>query len=59
MGFPVETDLSTEMGFPAETDLSAGMSFPAETNMSAGMGVLEEEANCFPVDLDKRPAEVL
>nr|GFC91170.1 hypothetical protein [Tanacetum cinerariifolium] len=59
IGFPAETDLSAEIGFLAETNLSAGMSFPAETDLSAGMDVLEEEANCFPVDLDKRPAVVL
>nr|GFD28787.1 hypothetical protein [Tanacetum cinerariifolium] len=52
--------LSAELvSLEAEIDMSAGMYLSAETGLPAGMGVLVEEANFFPVDLDERPAEGL
>nr|GFC25372.1 hypothetical protein [Tanacetum cinerariifolium] len=48
--------LSAELvALEAEIDMSARMDLSGET----GMGVLEEEANFFPVDLDERPVEGL
>nr|GFC80849.1 hypothetical protein [Tanacetum cinerariifolium] len=52
--------LSAELvSLEAEIDLSAGMDLSAEIDLPTGMGVLKEEANFFPVDLDERPAEGL